>query len=355
VPSFWWHEPSSPLLRAALAPLALAELGWRSGARAHRALYELGLRQRVRLPARVVSVGNLAVGGSGKTPLVAWLARELARRGHKVAVLSRGVGGRGIGETNVVSDGERCLASSLDVGDEPLWIARSAPGVPVLAGKNRVALGLHAIAVFGAECVLLDDGFQHHRLVRDVDLVCVDARAGLGNGRVLPRGPLREPPARLERAHAVVLTRAERGAASPPEDARLPANLPRFRVAIAPRGLRDLASGESVPLAALRGRACGVLAAIARPERLCDAAAVLGARVQAVRRFADHHAYESDEIRALDPTLLWITTAKDAVKIPPAWVTSARLLALEEEVEPAGALELLEWLQARLSGAGAAS
>jgi tetraacyldisaccharide-1-P 4'-kinase len=110
-----------------------------------------------------------------------------------------------------------------------------------------------------------------------------------------------------------------------------------------------------VPLAALRGQACGVLAAIARPERLCDGVAALGARVQAVRRFADHHAYESDEIRALDPALLWITTAKDAVKIPPAWVTRARVLALEEEVEPAGALELLEWLQARLRGAGAAS
>jgi tetraacyldisaccharide 4'-kinase len=343
------------LQRAALAPLALAELGWRVGARAHRALYELGLRRRVRLPARVVSVGNLAVGGSGKTPLVAWLARELARRGHKLAVLSRGVGGRRVAEANVVSDGERCLASALDVGDEPLWIARNAPGVPVLAGKNRVALGLHAIAVFGAEWLLVDDGFQHYRLARDVDLVCVDAQAGLGNGRVLPRGPLREPPARLERAHALVLTRAERGGESPREDPRLPASLPRFRVAIAPRALRDLASGEAVPLAALRDRACGVLAAIARPERLRDSAAALGARVQAVRSFADHHAYSADEIRALDPALLWITTGKDAVKIPPAWVGGARLLALDEEVEPAGALELLEWLQARLRGAGAAS
>ncbi len=354
MPSFWWREPASPLVRTALAPLALAEAAWRLGASAHRAVYDLGLLRRVELGARVVSVGNLAVGGSGKTPLVAWLARELGARGRKLAVLSRGVGGRRIAETNVVSDGERCLASALDVGDEPLWIARSAPGVPVLAGKNRVALGLHAISVFGAEWLLLDDGFQHHRLARDVDLVCIDARAGLGNGRVLPRGPLREAPARLARAHALALTRAQRGPGAAPEDPRLPASLPRFRIEIAPRALRDVASGERLPLSAVADRACGVLAAIARPERLGDAVAALGARVQAVRRFPDHHAYAADEIRALDPALLWVTTGKDAVKIPPAWVSRARLLELEEEVAPSGALELLEWLQARLRAVGRA-
>ncbi len=352
MPELWWREPASPLARAALAPLAIAEAGWRVGARVQRALYDLGLRERVRLPARVISVGNLAVGGSGKTPLVAWLARELLGRGRKLAVLSRGVGGQRIGETNVVSDGERCLASALDVGDEPLWIARAAPGVPVLAGRNRVALGLHAIAVFGAEWLLLDDGFQHHRLARDVDLVCLDARSGLGNGHLLPRGPLREAPARLARAHALVFTRAPGDGAPIREDPRLPAGLPRFRVEIAPRALRDLSSGASLPLDALRGQRCGVLAAIARPERLRDAVAALGATVHAVRRFADHHVYTSDEIRALDPALLWITTGKDAVKIPPAWLGRARLLALEEDVAPSGALELLEWLEQRLHRRG---
>jgi tetraacyldisaccharide 4'-kinase len=347
VVSWLFAREETPARRAALAALLPLAGLWRVGARLHRAIYDAGWRARVRLPARVISVGNLAVGGSAKTPVCAWLARELAARGHKTAVLSRGVGGRRLRDVNVVSDGERCLAVPADVGDEPVWIARRAPGVRVLAGKNRAALGLHAVAL-GADVLLLDDGFQHHRVARDVDLVCVDARTGLGNGHVLPRGPLREPPARLARADALLLTRAQRGAPDPPG---LPAGARRFRLELSPRALRDGATGESLPLESLRGLRCGVVCAIARPDRLLAAARALGADPVALRAFRDHHLYRKEEIRGLDRAFPWLTTEKDAVKIPPAWLEPRRLLVLEEDVGGPDAPALLEWLGLRLDAA----
>jgi tetraacyldisaccharide 4'-kinase len=349
VPDFLWRVDESPARRIGLAPLGLAELAYAAGAGLHRWVYDAGLRRRVRLDARVVSVGNLAVGGSAKTPVAAFLARELRARGSKVALLSRGVGGRRAREVNVVSDGERLLAAPADVGDEPCLLAASAPGVPVLAGVRRVALGLRAIAAFGAEILVLDDGFQHHPLARDLDLVCLDARLGLGNGHVLPRGPLRESVRALRRADALVWTRAAPGDPRPPGVERLPRDLPQFRVAIAKLGLRPIAGGKRAPLERLRGAHVGLLAAIARPDRLALDLAELGAEISARRVFADHHRYTRDDLAGLDPALLWVTTAKDAIKIPPSWVTHTELVVLDEDVERDTGLALVDFVSARLS------
>jgi tetraacyldisaccharide 4'-kinase len=352
LPDFLWRVDEPPARRALLAPLALAELGYAAGARLHRWLYDAGLRARTRLDARVVSIGNLAVGGSAKTPLAAFLARELRARVRRVALLSRGVGGRKSREVNVVSDGERLLATPIDVGDEPCLLAASAPGVPVLAGVNRTALGLRAISAFGAELLLLDDGFSHHPLARDLDLVCLDARLGLGNGHVLPRGPLREPVGALSRAHALVFTRAAPDDPPPPGAARLPAGLPQFRVALEKLGLRPVEGSERVPLERLRGARIGLLAAIARPDRLARDLEMLGAEICARRTFADHHGYTRGDVADLDPALLWITTAKDAIKILPGWVGAGRLAVLEEQVDPAGGVPLAGWIDARLFAPG---
>ena len=345
---FLWQVDESAARRAWLAPLALAEVGYAAGARVHRLLYDRGLRARTQLDARVVSVGNLAVGGSAKTPLAAFLARELRGRGRRVALLARGVGGRKSREVNVVSDGERMLAGPADVGDEPCLLAASAPGVPVLAGVRRAALGLRAIAAFGADVLLLDDGFSHHPLARDLDLVCLDARLGLGNGHVLPRGPLREPVSALRRAHALVFTRAEPGDPPLPGAARLPAGLPQFRVGLRKLGLRPVEGGERAPLERLGGARVGLLAAIARPDRLARDLEALGAEVCARRVFADHHGYRPADVAGLDPELLWVTTAKDAVKIPAGWLEPGRLAVLEEEVDPASATALVDFVAARL-------
>jgi tetraacyldisaccharide 4'-kinase len=342
VPELLWRVNEPLGTRLALAPLLLAEGPYRAGAWLHRWMYEAGLRARTRLEARVVSVGNLAVGGSAKTPVAAHLARALASRGHRVALLSRGVGGRRVRELNVVSNGERVLLGPEDAGDEPCLLAAAAPGVPVLAGADRIALGRHAIVAFGSDVLVLDDGFQHHRLARDVDLVCLDARLGLGNGHVLPRGPLREPIGALSRAHALVLTRASEGDPPLPGAERLPPALPRFRVALAKLGLRPLAGGPIEPLARLRGARVGLVAAIARPDRLARELAELGAEVAARRIFRDHHLYRPDDVAGLDPTLLWVTTAKDAVKLPPSWLGDVPLHVLDEQVDPASAAPLVE-------------
>lgn len=348
MPEYLWSTDESRLERLLRSPLLIAEGLYRLGVRAHRSAYERGLLARRALPARVISVGNLAVGGSGKTPVVAWLAQELRDRGRKLAVLSRGVrGGRG-DRVNVVSDGERVLLGPAEVGDEPVWIARRVPGVPVLAGRNRVALGLRALSLFGTELLLLDDGFQHHRLVRDVDFVCVDGRLGLGNGHVLPRGPLREPAAGLSRADALLVTRA------PPEDtplpgaARLPAAPARFRLEFGLQGVRDHATGELASPDALRGVRCGLVSAIARPDRLRRDVEQLGVEVTDERRYPDHHLYARADIARLDPALTWITTAKDAVKIPSAWLGDRRLFVIEEQVGGSDRTALLDWLGGRL-------
>jgi tetraacyldisaccharide 4'-kinase len=293
----------------------------------------------------VISVGNLAVGGSGKSPVAAWLAGELRSRGEKVAILSRGVGGQRQRKINVVSDGVRVLRSPGEVGDEPVLAARAARGVPVLAGRNRAALALHARALFGVDIVLLDDGFQHHRLARDLDLVCVDAKLGLGNRHVLPRGPLRESPAGLRRADALLWTRAEPGWT--PTGTRLSGSPhPQFVVPIVPVAVRDLATGRTDPLTVLQGARVGLLAAVARPDRLERDLTSLGASVAARRLFRDHHLYRERDLRDLDPTLMWITTSKDAVKIPTSWVEGRKVAVIEEEVRPDESGRLLDWIMA---------
>ncbi len=351
VPDYLWRTDESRARRIALAPLVLLEGPYRLGAFLHRKVYDTGLRSRVRLDPAVVSVGNLSVGGSGKTPLVGWLASELNARGHRVAILSRGVGGRREREVNVVSNGERVLLSPADVGDEPVLLAGRAPGVPVFAGRNRVALGLRAAALFGAEILIIDDGFQHYRLHRDADLVCVDAGLGLGNGHVLPRGPLREPVSALRRAAAIVWTRLTNAEAELPElGVALAEEIPRFGVEITVRGIRQLGASGLEPVESLRGRKVGLLAAIARPDRFATELTELGAEVAARCTFADHHRYCRSDLSALDPGLLWVTTEKDAVKIPAGWSLGAKLVVLEEEVRPLGGNALIDFVLKRAAG-----
>jgi tetraacyldisaccharide 4'-kinase len=349
MPEYLWRSDESHARRVALAPLLLLEGPYRLGAWLHRRVYDAGWRRTVRLDPAVVSVGNLSVGGSGKTPLVGWLASELRARRYRVAILSRGVGGRREREVSVVSDGERVLLSPADVGDEPVLLAGRARGVPVFAGRNRVALGLRAAALFGTEILIMDDGFQHHRLHRDVDLVCVDAGLGLGNGHVLPRGPLREAASALRRAGAIVWTRLLNAeAALPDPPVQLPVEARCFGVEIRVRGIRQLGASGLESSESLRGRKVGLLAAIARPDRLASELRELGAEIAARRTFADHHSYRRSDLAGLDPGLLWVTTEKDAVKIPAAWSLRAQLVVLEEEVRPRGGGDLIEFILERV-------
>jgi tetraacyldisaccharide 4'-kinase len=329
-----------------LAPLLPVSWLYGGAAALHRGLYARGLLARRRLAGQVVCVGNLVVGGTAKTPLSAWLARGLHRRGRKVALASRGYGGAGREPVTVVSDGRFVRERAESAGDEPMLLAARAAGVPVLVGRDRGLVGLRALSAFGADVLVLDDGFQHHRLERDLDLVCFDGRLGLGNGHVLPRGPLRERLAALRRADAIAVVD---GPLPERDAARLAKRAPgarRIAVRRRPGPLRPLAGGRGEPAEALAGREVGLLSGLANPDTFRASVEGLGARVVAERRFPDHHAYRRRDLEGLaERAACWVTTEKDAVKILPAWTGGAdvRVLGLSLEVEDAEAV--LDWVE----------
>jgi len=294
----------------ALELLALPAALFGAGARLRGALYERGWFASERVEAPVVSVGNLSVGGTGKTPAVAWVARELIARGRRPGIASRGYRAR---------PGEE--------SDEARSLARELPGVPHAAHPRRVEAA-RALLARGCDVVVLDDGFQHRALARDLDLVLVDASRPWGlpppaEGvppvcALLPRGLLREPPSALARADALIVTRADQVAPRELEvlRARLVELAPGRPVATAEhraRALRPLAGGEARPLQDLRGARVELLSGIGNPEGFERSVRALGAEVAAHRRFADHHDYAEADLAGLGARV--VTTTKDAVKL----------------------------------------
>ncbi|MBW2272831.1 MAG: tetraacyldisaccharide 4'-kinase [Deltaproteobacteria bacterium] len=339
--------------RAALLPMDLAALPYGLTARAHRKLYEKGLLERRRLSCRVLSVGSVTVGGAGKTPAAAWVAAALHRRGYRVVIATRGYGRARREAVTVVSDGRTLRSDPPRAGDEALVLAAHAPGVPVLVGRDRGIVGLRAIAAFGAQVLVLDDGLQHHRLARDGELLVLDGALGLGNRRLLPRGPLREPVGVASRAGAICIVDGP----LPEADARLldacAPGAPRFEARRRPAFLRPLAGGATVPPELLDGMEVGMLSAIARPDGFRRTLEGLGARVVAERRFRDHHRYRSRDLAGLRrQTAIWVTTEKDAVKLLPSWTRGADLRVLGIELAVEGAARLVDWLESRLVAGG---
>jgi len=335
--------------RAALLPLEPLGWLWSAGARLHQAVYARGLRARGRLPYPVVSVGSLAAGGAGKTPVAAWLASALARGGWPAALASRGYGRRGRTGPLVVSDGRRVRARVACAGDEPLLLAARAPGVPVLVDRDRARLGWRAVSAFGARVLVLDDGFQHHRLHRDVDIVLIDGVLGFGSRRCLPRGPLREPLSALGRAHAVGVVDGPLPEADAALLDRLAPDALRFEARRRPLRLRPLGGGVGEAPESLLGVQVGMLCALARPASLRRSLLDLGARVTAERCFRDHHVYRRRDLRGLAREApLWVTTEKDAVKLQRHWAGEAEVRVLSLELEVEAPERLLGWLAARL-------
>jgi tetraacyldisaccharide 4'-kinase len=272
----------------------------------------------------VVSVGNLTLGGTGKTPAVEMVARWLADEGRRVAIVSRGYGRRPAAPVELVSDGGTPRLSAERAGDEPLLLARRLPGVAVVVGADRLEAGRWTVSNLRPDVVLLDDGFQQRRLLKDVEIVCLDARAPWGPGGLFPRGTLREPPSALARAHLVIVTRADAGRnlAGLIEEIRQYAGHAQCLLAdYAVEDLEDLASGTREPAAALRSRSVLAFAGIAAPERFGETLAACGAIVRDIVAFPDHHGYEAHDLdavmlraRALGAGLV-VTTEKDAVRL----------------------------------------
>ncbi len=322
-------------------------------------LYGLGVRMRSiryrrpgsvrRLPCRVISIGNLTVGGTGKTPMTLWLAARLREAGHRVAVVSRGYGGGAERRSGVVSDGREIRMGTDDAGDEPFMMATRLPGVPVLVGRDRYGSGMRAVRRFGSRVILLDDGFQHRRLARDLDLVLLDAARPFGNGRLLPRGPLREPPEALSRADGIVLTRWAEGGSPPPALGRYAPSVPVFTSAHAPYAPLFLPAGQLPPAVrpgpinpreVLRGRRVMGVSGIARNDAFAATLRDFGADRFGFLGFPDHHRYTGADLqqvvtmaRHIGADLL-ATTEKDWVRLADRSPWPLDLLVLGVRFDP---------------------
>lgn len=352
-----WFDERQPgwLRRVALAPLRVASWAYAAGAVLTRLARQSRLLPRSRLACGVVSVGNLGVGGSAKTPLAAWVALGLRDEGLASAILSRGYGRREPGRTLLVAGARGGSGHPERSGDEPEWLGSKARGIPIWVSRRRVDAGRRSIMHFGTQVVVLDDGFQHTRLARDVDLVAVDATNGFGNHAVLPRGPLREPLPTLRHADAVVVVD---GPLHPSDEAALSRWAPAARRVTARRVVKRLAAlgkdsaAPPLSLSRLRGTPVGMLCGIAQPASLLRTLEALGARVQTERVFPDHHPYERRDLHGLgEQASLWVTTEKDALKIDPAWVDDAELWVLGVDLEVDDADAFRGWLVERLRAA----
>jgi tetraacyldisaccharide 4'-kinase len=342
----WLEDPApGPLTRIALAPLQPVAWAWEAGAWLHRHARGARFRAPARLPCQVISVGSLVVGGSGKTPVAAWVAAALRADGRAAAIASRGYGRRGRADVLIVSDGRHVRAGPGEAGDEPILLAAHAPGVPVLVGRDRARVGQHAVALFGCDVLVLDDGFQHHRLARDVELLVFDG-GGLGSGRLLPLGPLRERLAEARRADALLVVDGPLPDRDAEQLGRAAPGAPRFAARRRPVSLQPLRGGPSRPPTSLAGRAVGLLSGLARPAGLRRTVEALGAMVVAERAFGDHHRYRARDLRGLPG--LWVTTEKDAVKILPSWCEDVDLQVLAIELELAEPAAFRDWLLERL-------
>jgi tetraacyldisaccharide 4'-kinase len=295
-----WYSARAPLWLAPLSFLYGFVMALRS------VLYRIGLRHRIKVAVPVVVVGNLTVGGTGKTPLVAWLSSHLAACGMRVAIVSRGYGGRARGVTRVTVH-----SRASEVGDEPLLLARRAAAT-VFIGRDRVAAAEAAVKD-GADLVLCDDGLQHLALVRQCEIVVIDGQRGFGNGCLLPRGPLRESPRRLRRVNAVVVN----GAITAP-DFHLPKFVTgtHFVMQMRPGDARPVAgSGALRSLSSFRGNGVHAVAAIGNPQRFFDMLRNAGLTVYE-HAFDDHHPFKPGDLNFGD-SLPVLMTEKDAVKCAP--------------------------------------
>ncbi len=281
------------------------------------ALYAAGILPSRCLPRKVVSVGNLTVGGTGKTPMVAWIARYFLARGKRVAVISRGYGGTAEGKTRIVSDGETLFLTPEEAGDEPCLLARSVPGLMVVIGADRHAAGLLAIERLSPDLFILDDGFQHLRLRRDLNILLLDCRSPFGNGRTLPAGLLREPTSAASRADVAVLTRC----GGVPGEGSPVAGLPCSRASHRLTALVPLAGGTPLPFPSLKGVRVLAFSGIADPISFFSALEREGVELAATLAFPDHARYGKREIDTIcrrrndSGAAFLVTTEKDAVKL----------------------------------------
>jgi len=310
--------------------IALAPLGTLYGAvmKARRALYQRGLLKVHQPGVPVISVGNITTGGTGKTPLVEWIANEAASRKRRVCILTRGYGRPGPGDRVIVSDATEVLSDAERAGDEALLLAEHLRGrAAVISDADRVSAARWAIAGLQSDLLVLDDGFQHLRVARNLDIVTIDAMNPAGNGRLLPAGILREPFSQIARADCVVITRADftdNIENLEKEIESVAAGLPIFRSRMKPLRLRSINPGGEAAAdidEVIKTRPAAAICAIGNPQSFFAQLRRDGYRLCHARSFRDHHNFTQNDIdqfireARLHGAEAILTTAKDEVKL----------------------------------------
>jgi len=346
IKKIWYPDDDGPVTKSAglLFPLALF---YRGAIRIRNRAYDRGLLTTCRLPCPVISVGNITVGGTGKTPMVIMLADMLAARGRRPAILSRGYGGASRFPVNIVSDGKSLLMQPQAVGDEPVLMARKLPGIPVLTGPKRYLTGKAAIDQFGVDVLILDDAYQHRQIQRDVNILLLDGHNPIGNGFTLPAGPLREPVSAMARADVIVITGVRDGLSVTGKNVQsdleniVPKNIPVFLGQHRPRDLIQGGSKSGIfPLDKIRGKRICAFAGIGSPEAFRKTLVASGAHITSFLAFDDHHRYTERDICDINGAVqrgqadLMITTEKDGVKLDgfPDFMRQVFLLRIAMEI-----------------------
>ncbi len=346
--------------RAAMTRFLMSGLSWifRALVQIRIALYRTGWKPQEYLGAQVVAIGNITVGGTGKTPVVELLAKSLRDRGRGVAILSRGYKSKKLDRCQVwtgadgkqipaermprvVSTGSALLLDSKYAGDEPFMLARNLDGVAVIVDKDRVKGGRFAISELQAETLLLDDGMQYLDLAHSFDITLIDSRSPFGTGSLLPRGTLREPPRNLRRASYILITKCD-GSSNADLIARIRKYNPVADIvecAHGPVHLENLYTREREPLSFLEGKWVGAISAIAVPESFERSLTALGAKVEIKRRFSDHHRFHRRDVddfmqRCVERDMeIIVTTEKDAVRFPRPTEINVPIYFLRIEVQ----------------------
>jgi len=339
--------------------------------------YRSGVKDQAYLGTQVISIGNISVGGTGKTPVVELFSRELEKRGRNPAILSRGYKsqklkkvqhwqskhtGEPIPEENMpklVSQGGKPMLDVAYAGDEPWMLANNLPGVSVVVDKNRVKGGLFAIQELDADILILDDGMQYLDLAHSIDVVLIDQNAPFGTGQMLPRGTLREPARNLCRADYIFITKCD-GSSNEKLIKRIRRHNRQAEIiecTHGPQYLENLFTGERLPLDFLQEKYVAAISGIAVPASFENLLIKLGAQVEFHRVFSDHHAFKKKDIdsfmrrcvrRDID---LIVTTEKDAVRFIKPTELDVPVYFLRIEVDILEGQEVWEKLVDRICGA----
>ena len=336
-----------------LAFLRILSVLYEAGVRLKLFCYNAGLVPRTKLDCCVISIGNITVGGTGKTPTAQKVALMIQKLGYRVVILNRGYRSHWEEKIGVVSDGKKIYMTAYEAGDEAFLMAKQLPGIPVVIGKERAITGQFAVDKFKAEVIILDDGYQHWQLYRDLDVVLVDTLNMFGNGCILPRGTLREPLSNLSRAGLFLLTKCDQS--SPISRATLCDTLHKYAPAAPiaesihkPCDYIEIADwykndmSKALPLEALRGKHVMVFSAIGNPSSFEQTMNAEGLNIVEAIRYPDHHDYGMVEMQYIMDRAIsrgvkaLVTTGKDAVKIPTEFIYLHRdvpLYILDMEIQ----------------------